>query len=102
MGNRLARSILHKRMNSLGAEYPSPKKVNLSTMGRLYKPQKVRKFTYSATKIQQESQPFPGDAQLPPVNIAVKLRSKIGKLLARIPYDSFDPSKTDASGTDFR
>ena len=30
--------------DSLGAEYPSPKKVNLSTMVGLYKPQKVKGY----------------------------------------------------------
>ena len=36
-----------RRLLLLGAEYPSPKKVNLSIMVGLYKP---KKFTCSATK----------------------------------------------------
>ena len=31
----------------LGAEYPSPKKVNLSIMAGLYKPQKVKGYLLS-------------------------------------------------------
>ena len=35
---------------NLGAEYPSPKRVNLSIMVGLYQPKRL-KVTYSATKV---------------------------------------------------